>query len=193
MPPTLAAPPPAVPLPALPLAPAAPAPAFGAGIRTADGERLAVRPMRRADGAALAAAVPELSPRSRYLRFLTPKPQLTAREVASLTDLDHHAREALVAVDPARGTWVAVARYAAFPEAPEAADVAITVADAWQRRGVGTALVALLLDRARQEGIARLHATTLADNLAAVRLLRRHGFAPAMRDGSVLELVRDLP
>jgi acetyltransferase len=161
-------------------------------IRTRDGSCLFVRSMRRSDGQTLAAAVAALSPRSRYLRFLTPKPGLTRREVAALTDLDHHAREALVAVDPRTGSWVAVARYAAFRDDPGAADVAVTVADAWQRRCVGTALVALLLRRARQEGLTRLHATTLAENTGALRLLRRQGFVTAGRDGGALELVRHL-
>jgi acetyltransferase len=159
---------------------------------SADGIRLVVRPMQHSDGGALAAAVAALSPESRYRRFLTPKPGLSRRDVAALTDLDHHAREALIALEPATGAWVAVARYAAFPDDPLTADMAITVADAWQRRGVGTALVALLVERARQEGIARLHATTLVGNLPALRLLRRQGFETSAPDLDPLELVRDL-
>jgi RimJ/RimL family protein N-acetyltransferase len=148
--------------------------------------------MRRSDRAALALAVAALSPESRYRRFLSPKPRLTDRELASLTDLDHHAREALVALDPAGSGWVAVARYASFVDEPTTADVAVTVADAWQRRGVGTALLALLVERARREGIVCLRATTLADNRAALRLLRRHGFTRTGRDGGLIELARDL-
>jgi RimJ/RimL family protein N-acetyltransferase len=161
-------------------------------ITSADGVRLLVRPMHGFDGAALAAAVAHLSPRSRYLRFLTPKPRLTRREIASLTDLDHHAREALIATEPTSGAWVAVARYAAFADDPLTADVAVTVADPWQQRGVGSALVALLVERARQEGIARLQATTLAGNLPALRLLLRQGFERSSRDRDTLELARDL-
>jgi RimJ/RimL family protein N-acetyltransferase len=157
-----------------------------------DGARLAVRPMRRSDGPALEAAVEALSARSRYQRFLAPKPRLTRRDVATLTDVDHHAREALVAVEPGGGPWVAVARYATFAGDPLTADVAVTVADAWQGQGVGSALLALLIERAAQEGLMRLRATTLAGNLAAIRLLRRHGFEVVGQEGDAVELARDV-
>jgi RimJ/RimL family protein N-acetyltransferase len=155
-----------------------------------DGVALSVRPMRRSDGPALTAAVAGLSGRSRYRRFMAPKPSLSRREVAILTDVDHHAREALVAVDPHTGAWVAVARYATFPDDPRTADVAVTVADAWQGRGVGRALLELIVDRAAQEGIAALRATTLAENRPAIRLLHRLGFATTGLEHDALELAR---
>jgi RimJ/RimL family protein N-acetyltransferase len=162
-------------------------------ITSRDGARLVVRPMRRSDGGALAAAVESLSAETRRRRFLTPKPGLSRREVAALTDLDGHARVALVALDPDTLAWVAVARYAAFPADPRTADVALTVADAWQGRGVGTALFGMLVERARHEGMGRLVATTLAGNRPALRLLQRHGFAVAGWDGATVDLGRDLP
>jgi RimJ/RimL family protein N-acetyltransferase len=161
-------------------------------VRSAGGLRLAVRPMRPSDGDALATAFAALSPESRYQRFLAPKPRLTARDIAALTDVDHHAREALVAIDPAAGDWVAVARYAAPPADPAIADVAVTVADAWQGRGVGTALLGLLIERAGQEGIVALRATTLAANRPALRLLRRHGFEATGFGAGLVELAREL-
>jgi hypothetical protein len=81
----------------------------GTEITSRDGARLVVRPMRRSDAGALAHAVASLSAESRYRRFLTPKPRLARREIAALTDLDGHARVALIALDPATGEWVAVA------------------------------------------------------------------------------------
>jgi RimJ/RimL family protein N-acetyltransferase len=157
-----------------------------------DGTTLEVRPLQRADGPALAAAVASLSADSRYRRFLTPKPRLTEREVAMLADVDHHAREALVAVEPSTGEWVGVVRYAVFPHEPRVADVAVTVADAWQRRGVGTALLRVLVEHARREGIARLQATTLADNRPALRLLAARGFAVRQARRDTVELALEL-
>jgi ribosomal protein S18 acetylase RimI-like enzyme len=159
-------------------------------IRSRDGAALAVRPMRRSDGPALEAAVAALSERSRYRRFLAPKPRLSRRDVATLTDLDHHAREALVAVDPRTGGWVGVARYATFPGDPRTADVAVTIADGWQGRGVGSALLELIVERARQEGLVALRATTLLENGPALRMLRRLGFETTGRDYGALELSR---
>jgi hypothetical protein len=94
-----------------------------------DGALVEVRPLERGDRAALAAAAARLSPRTMYLRFAAPKPYLTERDLDWLTDLEHHAREALVAVDPVTREGVAVARYAELPEQPRVVDVAVTVND----------------------------------------------------------------
>jgi RimJ/RimL family protein N-acetyltransferase len=56
--------------------------------------------------------------------------------------------------------------------APQAAEIAVTVIDDWQGRGLGTELVAQLSQRARSEGIRRFTALVAADNPAMARLLR---------------------
>jgi RimJ/RimL family protein N-acetyltransferase len=150
-----------------------------------DGATLVVRPLTERDRDALEAAVMRLSPTSRLLRFAAPKPRLTKADLDRLMDLDHHDREALVAVDPASGEGVAVARYAAMPGEPGVAELAVTVADAWQGRGLGGALTQLVIDRARDEGFGRLLAIALGENRRAVRMLRRGGFTH-LRTGSGL-------
>jgi RimJ/RimL family protein N-acetyltransferase len=74
--------------------------------------------------------------------------------------------------DPAR-RLIAVARFVRLADDPTAAEVAIVVADDWQRRGVGTQLTELLAERARQSGIRRFTATMSSDNVAAHRLMSR--------------------
>jgi RimJ/RimL family protein N-acetyltransferase len=148
-----------------------------------DGAVVAVRPLEPDDRAALEAAVARLSATTRYLRFAAPKPHLTKADLDRLLDLDHHDREALLAIDPATGDGVAVARYVRLPGEPDVAELAITVADAWQRRGLGSALTRLLVQRARAEGLRRLRAVTLAENYGAQRMLHRGGFDPSGRDG----------
>jgi RimJ/RimL family protein N-acetyltransferase len=142
----------------------------------ADGRALRVRPITSGDRDALDAGFRRLSARTRARRFLSPKHELSSRELRHLTEIDHQSHEALVAIDPVAGEGVAVARYAAWPDRPGVADVAVTVVDAWQGRGVGTALCQRLLGRAREEGIERLTATTMSDNSAARALLARLGF-----------------
>src|SRR6266567_6881825 len=97
---------------------------------------LTVRAVRIADKAALSDLFERLSPRSRYCRFLGPKKMLSPRELEILTDIDHVEREALALVAP-DGRFIAVARYGSVPDDPKAAEVALTVADAWQGRGIG--------------------------------------------------------
>ena len=152
---------------------------------------LTVRPIRRADADALLDLFERLSPRSRLRRFLSPKPALSRRELAYLTDVDHRTHEALLAVDRA-GVVVGVARYACARGETAVADVAFAVADTAQGRGIGTGLAQLLLDDARANGVVRLQAMTLPENRPARKLLARTGFELTGIEGGVLELGLDL-
>jgi len=78
-------------------------------------------------------------------------------------------------VNRADGRGVGVARYIRDAADPEAADLAVTVIDAWQRRGLGSELLARLSHRARQEGIRWFTALTSTDNEMVACLLRRAG------------------
>ena len=159
--------------------------------RLATDPELMVRPIRATDKAALLDLFERLSARSRLRRFLAPKPGLSRRELAYLTEVDHRTHEALVAVAP-DGSFAGVGRYACEIGETTVADVAFAVADAWQGRGVGTGLARLVVERARANGIARLHATTLADNGPARKLLGRLGFAVCGIADGVLEVDLDL-
>ena len=152
---------------------------------------LTVRPIRATDAHALLDLFERLSPRSRARRFLSPKPSLSRRELAYLTEVDHRTHEALVAVDPAGG-FLGVARYACAPGETAVADVAFAVADAAQGRGIGTGLAQLLFADARASGVLRLQAMTLTENRPARKLLGRTGFELTGIDGGVLELALDL-
>jgi RimJ/RimL family protein N-acetyltransferase len=134
-----------------------------------------VRPIRATDKDALLDLFTRMSDRSRTRRFLSPKPRLSARELAYFTEVDHRTHEALVALT-ADGTFVGVGRYACGTGQTEVADVAFAVADAWQGRGIGTALAVLIVERARLNGIGRLQATTLPENGPSRKLLARMGF-----------------
>lgn len=153
---------------------------------------LRIRPITAADSARVAAAFAGLSDRTRYQRFLTPKPRLSSAELRYLTDVDQRRHVALAAVDPADGAFVGIARYATEPGDAETADVAVVIADAWQGRGVGTRLMRELVARAADNGIARLTATTLHDNSAARQLLRRVGFSTRSASGGLAELALEL-
>jgi RimJ/RimL family protein N-acetyltransferase len=140
-----------------------------------DGSEVLIRPIRGADAPALADGFARLSTRSRQLRFLSPKQELSPRELRYLTEVDHHDHEALAAVDRAGGRGLGVARYIRSVDDAQSAEIAITVADEWQGRGLGRELLAWLADRARQEGIRRFTALAAADNVAVARLARAIG------------------
>ncbi len=153
-----------------------------------DGGIVEIRALEPGDRAGIAAAIARLSDHSRYLRFASPKPRLSERELDHLLDVDHHDREALVAIDPLTGHGVAVVRYVRVRGEPGAVELAATVADEWQGRGLGGALLARLAQRARDEGHCALRASTLAINHRSIAMLRNAGFRARPRvDGTLRE------
>ncbi|HSJ22615.1 MAG TPA: GNAT family N-acetyltransferase [Nocardioidaceae bacterium] len=147
----------------------------GERVTLRDGVVVLVRQVHRTDADLLADGFARLSEESRRLRFLSAKERLTTTELRYFTEVDHHDHEALGALDETDGRGLGVARYIRHAEDPEAAEVAVTVVDEWQRRGLGTELLSRLIDRARQEGVLRFTALVSADNDATIRLLQRVG------------------
>jgi RimJ/RimL family protein N-acetyltransferase len=130
-----------------------------------------LRSLERGDAAAVRAVFAGMGARSRELRFLTHKPRLTDGEVQALTGVDGRDHEAVLATSATDGAPVGIARFVRTDDA--AAEVAVAVVDAWQRRGVGTVLLAALARRAGELGVRRLHADVASENTAALQLLRR--------------------
>lgn len=145
-------------------------------LRLRDGRMVQVRALEPWDRQGLAAAIERLSPDARYFRFATPKHRMTDRELDFLLDVDHHHREALLAIDPSSGDDVAVVRYVEIPDEPRVAEIAATVTDDWQERGLGRALLGQLIARACEEGYLTLRANVLAVNKRAIAMLLRAGF-----------------
>jgi RimJ/RimL family protein N-acetyltransferase len=144
-----------------------------------------VRPLERRDREWLADAISRLSAQTRYLRFANAKPRMSARELDFLVDVGRREHRALLAIDPATGHGVSVVRYVQLRAEPGVAEIAATVADDWQGRGLGSAMVALLIEQARNDGFSALRASVLATNQRSIAMLLRSGFAPR-RGGGVL-------
>jgi RimJ/RimL family protein N-acetyltransferase len=153
-----------------------------------DGSRVRIRPIEPSDRAALAAGFARLSPESRFRRFLSPKKELSERDLDELTQVDHHDREALVALEAATDEGLAVARF--VRTGADRAEPAVAVADDWQGRGLGTLLVDALAERAHAEGIRTFTATVLATNARAIALLEALGETTVTRAGA--EVVVDV-
>jgi GNAT superfamily N-acetyltransferase len=140
-----------------------------------DGTALAVRPIALDDVERLSRLFTRLSPESVHYRFFSPVRRLPRSALLRLADVDHERRDALVALDG--DEIVAVARYDApaggAGAPPGEAEIAVTVEDAWQHRGVGKRLSLRLARLARERGYERFNATMLGDNRAALGLVRR--------------------
>lgn len=157
-----------------------------------DGTTLVLRAVEPGDRDRIRDLFGRLSPISRYRRYLSPKPELSASELAALSDIDHIRHEALAAVDQRNGSFVGVARSVQWPDRPEAAEMAIEVEDDRHGLGIGSCLTARILERARDNGFSSLTASALRDNLPARALLRRFGFSPVASSGPLIELERQL-
>jgi RimJ/RimL family protein N-acetyltransferase len=147
-----------------------------------------LRPLEPDDRDDLAALFGRLSPQSRFTRFFSAKPALSADELTHLTGIDHLHHEAIAAVDTADGSLVGVARYVVDPDRPAVADVAVEVADDLQRLGIGSLITSRLADRACTNNVALLTATTLRENPAARALLKGLGFRPVASGGREIQV-----
>lgn len=152
-----------------------------------DGSEVLIRQVQSADAPLLADGFARLSAESRRLRFLRGKDELSPAELRYFTEVDHHDHEALGALNHLDGRGVGIARYIRHAEDPQAAEIAVTIVDDWQGRGLGTELLAQLSDRARQEGIRRFTALVSADNVAVAGLLRNISAGLVRRESSTLE------
>ena len=156
-----------------------------------DGQPFAVRPVGAGDRHAVADLFSRMSAESRRRRYLATKPRLTEFDLTYLTALDHRSHDAIAAVDE-DGRFVAIARYATNISLPSRAEVAVEVADEHHGRGIGPALVSMLLERARANGFVRLTATLLWENAPARSLFQRLGFQVRGAGLGLIDLELDL-
>jgi GNAT superfamily N-acetyltransferase len=159
-----------------------------------DGSRVQLRPVEPADKALLADGFARLSPESRYRRFLAPVPELSDAQLRYFTEVDHHDHEALAAIDPSTGRGIGVARFIRLHDRPGVAEAAVTVADEWQNRGLGTLLLEALAERARREGITTFSGLLLATNHEMLELLEHVARVRIVdRQTGTVEVEVDLP
>ncbi len=127
----------------------------------------------------LAEAVERLTPESRYLRFLSPLRTLDEtmlqRLVDSVDGVNHVAVVATLSPGEPEAQRGSVARYIRLPQEPQVAELAITVTDSLQGRGLGSLVGRWLAEHALGNDITTFSATIAADNTASIRIMTRLG------------------
>jgi GNAT superfamily N-acetyltransferase len=146
-----------------------------------DGSEVRLRAAEPADGPLVAALHARCSPASRRSRFLNPAPRLQPDELAALLgpSTSPTALHAVLAVTADGGSAVGIANLDAEPDAAGSARAAVLVEDAWQGRGLGTALLRRIAETAAESGLAELVGCARPDDVGITRLLRRAGLRPA--------------
>jgi GNAT superfamily N-acetyltransferase len=154
------------------------------GLATArDGTVVHLRLLRRDEREPVARFFAGLSAESRRRRFLQPMPRLPEAMLRRLVDVDGRHQVAVVAdVD---GRCVGIASWIALADQPGGAEVAVTVTDRYQGRGIGRLLVEALQQTAVRAGLTSLVYLVDPTNRPALRLLRPLGVELAFRDGLV--------
>ncbi len=165
--------------------------ALAADAQLDDGREVRVRPVECDDGPAVQTFIGRLSPGTSRRRFFRPVKALTPAALARVVEVDYSRAMSVVA--EAGDDIVGLAEYVASP-GERAADVAVVVADAWQRAGLGRVLVGALLVHAANQGLARLRGEALADNAPLLALTHRFGFSarPHPEERELVSLDREL-
>src|SRR5215467_2254606 len=164
-------------------------------LRLPAGDAVMVRAISPQDADCLQAYIRNLSVPSRRNRFLGAVSELAPTELDRLTHMNGLRELALIAFARIGGetAMIAEAVEAITPES-QRCEIALSVTDAWQRRGVGTLMLSHMERRAKMLGARYLVGDVLRTNDAMKGLARKAGFAirGPFRDARLIEIVKDL-
>jgi GNAT superfamily N-acetyltransferase len=161
-----------------------------------EGTKVHLRAIVPEDEPLLHEAVAAMSERTVYFRFFSPIKRMSDALAHRLAVVDYNDRFALVATTHrpnGKERIVGVARYDRARDT-EMAEVAVAVIDEFQRRGLGSVLLAQLATVARKHGIGTFQLIVLPENREMLGLLRKMGWIhQAKLAGGVYEISFDLP
>lgn len=142
-----------------------------------DGTEALLRPVGPSDRNRALEAFELLSPESRYRRFFAPMPTLGERMLTRLTDVDHedHVAWCMLNHEDKSEPGLGAASFWRCKDDPTKAEISFTVLDGFQRRGVGTLLLATLAIQAKRRGIETFLAFSLGTNASFVNWFRAIG------------------
>ncbi|WHZ18021.1 MAG: GNAT family N-acetyltransferase [Rhodanobacteraceae bacterium] len=156
---------------------ASPADVPESAVTLRDGSQVTIRALRRDDANLERDFLRGLSPESRRMRFLGQIGEPGDALIRKLTELDYRHDMAFIALAQERGKTraVGVSRYSLAPDGVSS-ECAVTVADAWQGKGLGTVLMRDLIDLARRRGVRSMVSVDAHDNWRMQELARDLGF-----------------
>jgi acetyltransferase len=161
----------------------------------ADGERVTLRHIAPADAAREQAFVKELSPESSYLRFHGTIKELSKKDLKKFTEPDSRNAVALIVLRTGETgeEQIGVGRYVIDPDGANC-KFAIVVADAWQKRGIGTRLMNALIKHLQASGVKQISGLVLKRNTVMLKFVKQLGFEETNipDDPSILLVTKNL-
>jgi acetyltransferase len=154
----------------------------------ADGSTAQARPVKPEDEALYEEFFAHAAPEDLRLRFFTPKPDLSHRFLARLTQIDYGRAMAFVALDSVTGALLGVVRLHSDPDG-EHAEYAVMVRSDLKGKGLGWALMQLMIEYARHVGLKLIQGEVLSENTTMLAMCRELGFAET-RDAEDRGVVR---
>lgn len=155
---------------------------YPAGLETTwqsdEGVAVLVRPIRPEDSQMEREFVDSLSDESKYFRFMNHMDKISPLLLARFTQIDYDREMALAAVaceHTPQARIIGVARYIGNPD-EQSCEFALTVADDWQKKGLGSQLMLRLISIARDRGLLVMEGDVLAQNTRMLRLCTALGF-----------------
>jgi GNAT superfamily N-acetyltransferase len=158
------------------------------------GHRVIIRPLQSSDSRMEAEFVRNLSDETKHFRFLGGVKELSPVELKRLCDVDGRHSMAFVATvhDGGREREVGVSRYAEG-STPGVREMAVTVADSWQNKGLGRLLAHQLIDHARAHGVTQLYSVDFAENVAMQHLAHDLGMSVRRSLDDPSQVIYSLP
>jgi len=164
---------------------------FPEATTTEEGIPIIVRPIRPADKPRVAKLINSLSAQSIYLRFFSPIRSFSDEMIYRLTHIDCRNEIVLVALDPSQNMLGKAV--ICITEDGTRGEFAVLVADQWQGKGIGAALLKRCLMLARERGVETVWGRVLSENTKMLALGKKLGFVkkPTL-EANEYEMVIDL-
>ncbi|HQL54024.1 MAG TPA: GNAT family N-acetyltransferase, partial [Phycisphaerae bacterium] len=162
---------------------------------TRTGEKIFVRPIRPDDEPMMREMFYNFSEQTKYLRYHAALKSMPHNKMQVFCTIDYDTEMAIVGLygQPGAEEVVGVARYMTDPERL-VAEVAFTVQDNWQRKGLGTYFFERLLHIARERGIRTFHAYVLVENSGMLKIFHRSGLVvETQTEGDVVRVTMNIP
>ena len=159
-----------------------------------DGTHVTIRAVRADDGPRIRHAFVGLEPETMYTRFFSHKSEITDQDLKRVTEADFlHDVALVVTIGTGDGEVVIGGASYSAPHTqapPSAAEIAFTVKEDFQNRGVAGLLLRHILSIARQNKLKELTADVLATNGPMLTVLRRSGLKTEIRHAADVVCVK---